>query len=72
MVFNNGVRTASFLRIIKAFNFDLGDEELFYFYNVLHKCTAAINNQPILLVDTKCTHHAHKRNNRDSELGQAM
>ena len=43
MVFNNGVWTASFLRIIKAFNFDLGGEELFYFCNVLHKCTAAIN-----------------------------
>ena len=43
MVFNNGVRTASFLRIIKAFNFDLVGEELFYFCNVLHKCTAAIN-----------------------------
>ena len=35
MVFNNGVRTASFLRIIKAFNFDLGGEELFNFCNVL-------------------------------------
>ena len=43
MVFNNGVWTASFLRIIKAFNFDLVGEELFYFCNVLHKCTAAIN-----------------------------
>ena len=40
MVFNNGVWTASFLRIIKAFNFDLGGEELFY---LLHKCTAAMN-----------------------------
>ena len=31
MVFNSGVRTASFLRIIKAFNFDLVGENCFIF-----------------------------------------
>ena len=39
----NGVWTASFLHIIKVFNIDLGSEELFYIYIILHKCTVAID-----------------------------
>ena len=52
----NGIWTASFLHIIKAFNFDLGGEELFYFCNILHKCykhrITISKNPTVLLVDT--------------------